>query len=142
MLEYPIKLDLGAGQFPKEGFVRLDFDPQGADICWDLKDGIPLPNDSVEELYTSHTLEHFAPTEAHYILREIMRVCRNEAKLEIRLPKEDTPEGQLPCHYSRWNENTLKAVNQWLPHTEKEHFELLELKQEDYTIIGIYKINK
>lgn len=142
ILNFPIKLDMGAGQYPKEGFVRLDFDPQGTDIVWDLKDGIPLPDNSVEELFSSHTLEHFNPTNLHYLLMEMLRVCKNGARVEIIVPYGDTAQGHLPCHYSKITEQTMNAWANWRQETDPSRYELQEIKREDYHLIGIFKVIK
>jgi predicted SAM-dependent methyltransferase len=116
MLQFPIRLDLGAGQYPQPGFVRMDMDPLNVDIRWDVTNGIPLPNGSVSELYTSHFLEHLLPTDLHYVLQEMWRVCTDGAKVTIKVPHGDTPEGRLPCHYNFWNEDAMQAVHNWFPH--------------------------
>jgi len=119
MLTFPIKLDVGAGAYPKEGFVRLDFDPCGGatDIVWDIATGgIPLPNGSVSELFSSHFLEHLTPTDLHFVLQECWRVCANGAKVTLKVPHGDTWAGRLPCHYAYWNEAAMQAINEWFPH--------------------------
>ena len=141
-LEFPIRLDLGAGQYPKDGFIRMDIDPNGADIIWDANHGIPLPDNSVCELYTSHFLEHFTRQQIYPILNEIFRVCEPNAKVEIKVPHGSLPEGELPCHYTLITETTLRAWDQFMPHKDPNHFELLEIKREDIHLTGIYKIVK
>jgi predicted SAM-dependent methyltransferase len=142
MYQFPIKLDLGAGQYPKEGFVRMDFDPNNVDICWDITNGIPLPNDSVSELFTSHFLEHLIPTDLHYVLMEMLRVCQNGARVEIIVPYGETEQGHLPCHYSRITESTMKAWANWRQETDQSRYELQEIKRDGYHLIGIFKIVK
>lgn len=141
MLQFPIKLDVGAGQYPKEGFVRMDFDPQGTDIIWDIKDGIPLPDSSVEELYSSHFFEHFLPTDFHYILMEVWRVCMNGAKVEIRVPYGNTWQGHLPCHYNRSTEETMEAIGNWFPE-ETNRFELVGIERDGIHLTGKYIVRK
>jgi hypothetical protein len=48
ILTFPIKLDLGCGEFPKEGFTRLDINDFGQEIMWDATEGLPLPDNTVE----------------------------------------------------------------------------------------------
>ena len=118
MLTFPIKLDVGAGAYPQDGFVRLDFDPCGGatDIVWDIaRSGIPLPDASVSELFTSHFLEHLLPTDGHFVLQEIWRVCADGAKVTLKVPHGDTAAGRLPCHYSFWNEALMQAIGDWFP---------------------------
>lgn len=55
-----IKLDLGCGQNPKEGFQGIDSSKHSKaeytfDLCWDAW---PFEDDSVDELYCSHFIEH------------------------------------------------------------------------------------
>lgn len=147
--DLPIRLDLGAGAYPQPGFVRMDQDPCGGatDIVWNMLHGIPLPDWSVIELYTSHCLEHFAPTDVHYILQEMWRVCAPNAKVTIKLPHGDTPEGHLPCHYMRWTEDTMRAIGQWFPppgHSEHNGnwWNLERIRRESYHLIGEFTIIK
>ena len=149
ILQFPIKLDLGAGNYPQEGFVRMDFDPcNGAtDIVWDITNGIPLPNGSVSELYTSHFLEHLTRTDLHLVLQEMWRVCVDGAKVTIKLPHWDTPEGKLPCHYSAWNEDSMKAIHQWFPHEghpqyNGNYYTLEKCYRVEYHLIGEFRITK
>ena len=148
MFTFPIKVDLGAGQYPTPGFVRLDFDPVGTDIVWDITNGIPLPDGSVSELYTSHFLEHLIPTDLHMVLQEIWRVCAPDAMVTIKLPHGDTPAGRLPCHYSYWTESAMQAINDWFPHEghpdyNGNYFDVQKIwREEPYHLLGLYKIIK
>lgn len=135
-----LKIDLGAGDYPKEGFITIDFDGK-ADIVWDCRDGIPLPDGSVSELYTSHFLEHFEPTDFHYILMEMWRVCANGALVEIKVPHGDTPQGHLPCHYKRITEDTMHAIHNWFPE-ENNRYELQSIERQEYHLIGKFIIRK
>ena len=118
MLQFPLKLDVGAGAYPREGFTRLDFDPCNGqtDIVWDIAlAGIPLPDGCVTELYTSHFLEHLKPVDLHLVLQEMWRVCAPGAVVTIKVPHGDTAAGRLPCHYNFWTEASLQAIGDWFP---------------------------
>ena len=56
----PLRLDLGCGPRPRPGFYGVDrADLPGVDIVADLNEPLTdLPNNSVAEVYTRHTLEH------------------------------------------------------------------------------------
>lgn len=149
LLQFPIKLDVGAGAYPQPGFVRLDNDPCGGatDIVWNICNGIPLPDSSVSELYTSHFLEHLVPTDVHVVLQEMWRVCINGAKVTIKLPHGDTPEGRLPCHYSYWTEHNMRAIHQWFPHEghpqyNGNYYDLQKVYRVEYHLIGEFLIVK
>jgi predicted SAM-dependent methyltransferase len=69
----PIKLELGAGgKKGVNGWTTVDLG--GADIAHDLKFGIPLQNESVEAIYSSHLLEHLNHTQLLQFLAECRRV--------------------------------------------------------------------
>ena len=52
-----IRLDIGAGDVHRPGWVTLDI-TDDCDLFWDLRNGIPFPSSSVEIVYSSHLLEH------------------------------------------------------------------------------------
>lgn len=150
-LNFPIRLDVGAGAYPQEGFVRLDFDPcDGAtDIVWDIAAaGIPLPDASCVEIYTSHFMEHLLPTDAHFVLQEMWRVSAPNAKITIKLPHGDTPAGRLPCHYSFWNEAAMQAIGDWFPNPGRpdyngNYWNLKRIwREEPYHLLASYEIVK
>lgn len=150
VLQFPIKLDLGAGAYPRPGFVRCDHDPCGGatDIVWDVIGGIPLPDSSVSELYTSHFLEHLIPTDLHVVLQEMWRVCTNGATVTIKVPHGDTWAGRLPCHYAYWNEAAMQAINEWFPHEghpqyNGNYFDVKRIwREEPYHLLALYDIVK
>lgn len=90
-----IKIDLGGGQYPYKGFLNLDssninfvnlekFEP---DIKCDLNEGIPFGNNEVDEVFTSHFLEH--ALDPKFLLNEIVRVCKDKATVTIIIPLHD-----------------------------------------------------
>lgn len=72
-----IKLDLGCGQFKKEGFTGVDsIKLKGVDVVTDLTKKWPWKNDSVDEINMSHTLEHFTQEERVHVMNEMYRVLK------------------------------------------------------------------
>lgn len=66
-----IKLEFGSGKkLGKDGWTTIDL--YGADINYDLRRGIPLPDGSVSAIYSSHLLEHIP----HKLLLEFLQECR------------------------------------------------------------------
>ncbi len=126
VLQFPIRLDLGAGNYPRQepDWIRMDADPcNGAThIIWDAKKGIPLPDGCVRELYTSHFLEHLAPVDLHFVLMECFRVCAHTAKAMIRVPHGNSAAGRLVCHYSFFTEETMQAIGDWLKEPGKPDY--------------------
>ena len=70
-----IKLELGTGvKKGKNGFTTVDIN--GANISWDLKNGIPLKDNSVDLIYSSHLLEHIPFKELILFLKDCKRVLK------------------------------------------------------------------
>lgn len=87
----PIKLHLGAGEKRLDGYYNVDFvDLPGIDIIADLNKPFDLiPANSVNEIYSRHTLEH---VENFFgLIGEIHRVCQEGAKITIIVPHFSNP---------------------------------------------------
>lgn len=85
------KVEIGGGTKPRgEGFVNVDILPTADVQCNFESDALPFSDESVEEVYASHVLEHVR----HYghLLKEIVRICRVGARVEIRSPH---PAGEM-----------------------------------------------
>ena len=99
-----IKVDLGGGLFPREGYTTID--QEDADIITNLDEGIPLEDNSVGVLNASHILEHLKdPIKS---MREIHRVLCHGGWAMIEIPStEGRGAFQDPTHVSYWNENSF-----------------------------------
>ena len=96
----PIKtvLNVGCGQraisilgssLPAEGWreLRLDIDPKvDPDIVASMTDMTPVPDGSVDAVWSSHNLEHLDPHEAPVALREFLRVLKPGGMLLLTVP--------------------------------------------------------
>lgn len=89
-----MKINLGCGPVRfGHGWTNLDKLEPGPDslalknIVVDLRDGIPLPDASVDWAYTSHFLEHLDPfDECEQFLAECRRVLRSRGVLRVAVP--------------------------------------------------------
>ena len=79
-----IKLDLGAGIKGKNGFTTVALEK--ADLCWDLRRGIPLDDKSVDYIYSSHLLEHIPFKELLIFLNECKRVLKDKGVFSVCVP--------------------------------------------------------
>ena len=61
-----LKLDLGAGQSPRDGFEGVDLWPKAQHVVDLLKFPWPWADNSVEELHCSHFIEHIPAREVSY----------------------------------------------------------------------------
>jgi len=139
-----VKIDLGSGEFKKEGFISLDnsevnpinghrFKP---DIKHDLRKGIPFKDNEVDEVYCSHFLEHINP---YFLLDEIWRVCKLNAIVTIYVPLRSIEYlGHLNYFYDDDIKRDMENVNKfrdiegrrgWFGRNINPHkFEIIEKK--------------
>jgi len=84
--KYP-RLNLGSGNEYREGWVNIDVDPRWkTDILCDIEKGIPLEDNSIEEVFIKHVLEHIEPRKFQFVMSELVRVCKKNAKIVIYCP--------------------------------------------------------
>lgn len=105
----PIKLNIGSGGTPIKGYLNID-NRDVAEMVWDVRDGLPFPDSSVEEIVSSHFLEHLTDPESFEFLREALRVLEPKGKLSIRVPHSASYGAFYPGHLSFWNEHRVEAI--------------------------------
>jgi predicted SAM-dependent methyltransferase len=81
-----IFLEIGAGSKKgKNGWVTVDM-AKDCDIYWDLRNGIPFPDQCISKIYSSHFLEHLSFKEGQKFLDECLRVLLPGGKFSICVP--------------------------------------------------------
>lgn len=99
-----IKLEIGA--FNKKGtngWVTLD-QTENCDICWNLNDGLPFPDNTVSKIYSSHVFEHFNVHEIRRLLKECLRALKPEGVFSICVPNAE-------FYFKAYSNNTkLEAI--------------------------------
>lgn len=81
-----LKIDIGGGLRSKQDFINLDPVHGQGDFKRKLQEGIPLQDNSVDELFSSHTFEHI-PTEYRIMcMNECFRVLKSNGLFEIIVP--------------------------------------------------------
>src|SRR5262249_11235847 len=77
----------GCGDEPFPGWVNLDLDPlKGADIVWDVTDGLPFPDGTCAFVYSEHFLEHIPIQQGVRFLSECHRCLRSGGVVRIAMP--------------------------------------------------------
>lgn len=92
-----VRVELGGGKHPRgAGWINVDREPTADQVVDFEEPGFRLPfaDASIDELYSSHCLEHVK--NLIELLREIGRVCRVGAHVEIRVPHWLSP--MALCH--------------------------------------------
>lgn len=100
----PLKLDFGCGRNKQAGFHGVDsMQFNGVDTVMDLREKWPWADDSVEEAFSSHFVEHLTGTERIHFFNELGRVLKKGAKATII-----TPDWSHACAYG-------DPTHQWPP---------------------------
>jgi len=100
-----IKLNLGCGAHPFQGWQNIDLIDHPGVIKHDLSKGLPkdfLPN-SVDYIYTEHFIEHITRQEASNLLIHCYLRLRPGGKLRISTPDLETVVGDyMDGKIDRW----------------------------------------
>ena len=92
-----MRIELGGGSKPLGGFCNVDaVAGDGVDVVANLELGMPFADDSVDEVYSSHCLEHVR--NVTHLLREICRACKLGAKVTIKVPHHGQEMAMCPGH--------------------------------------------
>jgi SAM-dependent methyltransferase len=89
-----IKLDIGCGKVPAEGFIGIDSIDFGQKHVLDVRQGLPYGDDTVDEVRSSHFVEHLTGAERVPFFNELYRVMKKRARAVIV-----TPNWSHPCAY-------------------------------------------
>lgn len=114
-----IKLNIGAGDFPINGFINIDvYEGNGIDlVCNAIK--LPYEDNSIDYIYMGHCIEHNVINEARKILKECLRVLKPSCEIGIVVPEKDLtpkhmiegekfPDKPYKAHHSYWTLEMLK----------------------------------
>jgi len=132
----PILLDLGCGSKKRDGYIGLDkVSLNGVDIVADLESGIPLEDNSVDGVSSTHFFEHI--NNIITLFKEIYRVCKNGSIIEFTVPYFTSIGAfQDPTHVRFFNENTLLyfTINQpqASEYNIKTNFKILKISYSYY----------
>jgi len=81
-----IRLKIGAGnKRGNDGWITLDRSLQ-CDLTWDLRAGLPFPDNSLQSIYSSHTLEHFAFPDLCILLKRCYAALKPGGFFSICVP--------------------------------------------------------
>lgn len=106
-----LKLHLGCGSIHLDGYINIDKFNASADLFMDAGK-LHFPDNSVDEIFTSHIVEHITYPQFMKALEEWKRVLKGEAFLIIRCPnfEEDLKNWLNTDYRKRWGANN-EGVN-------------------------------
>ena len=109
-LRKEVKLDIGCGTNPQKDFIGIDVKDCGQEVLWDIRQGIPFPDNSVSEIYTCHFLEHLAVDEDIEFLKEVFRTLKTGGIFRNYTPHANGICAFFPGHKTFWNERRIVAL--------------------------------
>jgi len=88
-----LKLDLGCGSRKQPGFTGVDIGGNtAADVQMDVLECLRnLRDNSVDEIYSRHYMEHVEPRQFGAMMREINRVLSSQGRARIIVPHYSNP---------------------------------------------------
>lgn len=82
-----MKLNLGCFTNYMDGYLNVDIDPfHKVDLISDFSFTLPFKTESIDEVYSSHLLEHLTKPHAIVHLKDIKRVLKAGGILHIKIP--------------------------------------------------------
>lgn len=126
-----LKVELGGGTRARgDGFANIDIDP-AADLMWDLNEApYPFPDDSVNEIYSSHCLEHLDCP--HKTLQEIARICCVGSRVEIRVPHPASHMAMCAGHKHVFSPLMVENIDTHFPELHWTGPKRLKLRSQHY----------
>lgn len=80
------KVQIGSGHHKLSDWINLDLSVN-ADAQWDIREGLPFNDSTIETIFIEHTLEHIDyPKSVHKFYEEAFRVLKPQGKLIIGVP--------------------------------------------------------
>ena len=79
-------LNIGCGNIYSSEWNNVDFVKNKDVTYWDIRNGLPYQDSSMDAVYSSHLLEHLSPIEAKNLMGEINRVLKKGGVLRIVVP--------------------------------------------------------
>ena len=81
------RLNIGCGPHFHTEWTNIDIVSSSPDVqAWDIRKGLPYPNESFDACYHSHVLEHLVPQEAELLIEECFRVLKANGIIRVVVP--------------------------------------------------------
>jgi len=109
-LKGKINLDIGCGEKKQPGYIGIDVRDCGQEIIWDVRNGIPLPDNSVDSVISIHFIEHLTNDEALKLFDDVYRILKPDGTMFNVVPHADDPTAYYFDHETFWNESRITAL--------------------------------
>lgn len=81
-----MKLNLGSGGYPFDGWTNYDVISHKGVVKHDLTKGIPLKNNTAKLIFTEHFIEHLTYDDSTFLFKECHRVLKKDGVIKIVMP--------------------------------------------------------
>jgi len=102
-----MKLEIGCGATPREGYRGVDMQDFGQEFVYDVRRPIPFDDESVDEIYCSHFLEHLDQDNVVKFLKQCHRMLKKGGQLWIIVPHRDNEKAYVIWHKTFYNKYTF-----------------------------------
>ncbi|GGO73869.1 methyltransferase domain-containing protein [Bowmanella pacifica] len=130
-----VNLNVGSGGVLLPGFQNLDLESEwygggkGEFVAYDMrKDKIPFEDDTVDNIYCSHVIEHVKDCTALFFFKEAYRVLKKNGVLRI-----SCPDAAFLCRVSSFDNQYWFWRRDWFL-KNKQDFPLVDIRQEDFLV--------
>ncbi|MFI1964038.1 methyltransferase domain-containing protein [Streptomyces pathocidini] len=105
----PTKVQIGGGTHRIDGFFNIDAVPP-ADLLWDVREGIPLHDDTVQTIFSEHFMEHIDyPCSVKHYVAESHRVLVPGGQIITGVPDAAFALSQYPGALDR----STETIDRW-----------------------------
>lgn len=95
-----MKINFGSGSIKMDGYLSVDvWDYGNVDILYKIGDPLPLPDNSVDEVFSMHCFEHI--DDIFFTMHDLFRVCKDGAVLNIISPHFSSPRNCYDMEHRR-----------------------------------------
>lgn len=106
------KLHLGCGNIKLDGFCNVDITKTPAvDVVCDIVHLKPFNDNSIDEIYACHVLEHFSHSEVKEVLKRWWSVLNDDGILRISVPDLDKI---VKIYYENWTHFQTPGNSPWI----------------------------
>lgn len=124
-----MKLNIGCNQDIRKGYINLDqakFNSK-VDIMHNLEEfPYPFEDNIFEEIYARYVLEHIMPDKRIGVLKELHRICKNNAIIKIKVPYKDKIYRSIDHKGNGFNLFTFPNLCNQRDYIMKERFKIIK----------------
>lgn len=103
-----VKLNLGCGTLPLDGWCNMDLYGLPADVYWNITKKLPFKDNSVDAIFHEHVMEHIDAWDGYHFIKDSYRALKPGGILRIVMPDASR-------YISSYFDPQHKFMNKWRP---------------------------